>query len=41
MVVNVTVLTDWTAGQNVQRKAGADHTVHGFAVQREEKSQCS
>lgn len=29
-------LTDWTAGQNAQRKAGADHSVHGFAAQREE-----
>lgn len=26
-------LTDWTAGQNAQRKAGADHTAHGFATQ--------
>lgn len=41
MVVNVTILTDWTAVKNVQRKAGADHTVHGFAAQQEEKSQCS
>ena len=36
MVVNVTILTDRTAGQNVQRKAGGDHTVHDFAAQREE-----
>lgn len=36
MVVNVTILTDRTAGQNVQRKAGGDHIVHAFAAQREE-----
>ena len=29
-------LTDWTAGQNAQRKTGADHAAHGFPVQREE-----
>lgn len=36
MVINVTTLTDRTAGQNVQRKAGGDHTVYDFAAQREE-----
>lgn len=29
-------LTNWTAGQNAQRKAGADHAAHGFAAQQEE-----
>ena len=29
-------LRDWTAGQNVQRRAGADHAARGIAAQREE-----
>lgn len=29
-------LTNWTAGQNARRKAGAEHAAHGFAAQREE-----
>lgn len=34
-------LTNWTAGQNVQRKAGAEHAPHGFAAQRQENHSVS